>query len=294
MRVTESMIFDQGLAGIQSARAQEEAATLQTSSGARVTHPGDDPAAAAQIVLHRLSAARSQAIGQGIDRASSELNAADGALDNLSNIVSRARELAVQLSNDTYSASDRAGGAGEIGGLLQSAIGLLNTQVGNRYVFGGNKDAAPPFDATGNYVGDTGVRQIEAAPGVLQAVSVRADVMVKGAGGGVDLLATLQTLQAALSVNDGNGVRGTLPTLDAAISQISLGRAQLGTDMNVLDSASQAAKTVTTNETASISKLADADVIDSASKLAQAQQALDAALTATAKSFGLSLVDKLP
>jgi flagellar hook-associated protein 3 FlgL len=293
MRVIETMIFSQGVVGINAAREREEQAVIETSTGARVTHPGDDPAAAGQVVVHRLAAERMDAIQTTLGRASDELGTADGALDSLANIVSRARELAVQLSNDSYSGNDRAAGASEIQGLLGNAIAALNTRVGNRYIFGGNRDGAAPFDATGAYLGDTGVRQIEIAPGVLQDASIRADVMAKGVGGGVDVLATLSALQTAMATNDANGIRGTLDNLDGSIAQIARGRAQTGTAMNVIDSAGQAASTAVMSEKKTISGLADADIIDSATKLAQAQQALDAALTATAKSFNLSLVDKL-
>jgi flagellar hook-associated protein 3 FlgL len=293
MRVTESMIFDENLRGLQAARDREQQAVQQTSSGVRVTHPGDDPAAAGQIVLQRLETARAQAIGQGVAAASSELNVADASLNDLSNLVVQARQIAMQLANSNYSASDRAAAAEQVQGMIGDASRILNAQVGGRYIFGGDKDGAAPFDPSGNYAGDASVRQIETAPGVLQDVSVRADVMVKGAGGGVDLFATLQSLQSALTANDPAAVSNTLGALDSVTSQVALGRAQVGTQMNALDAASQAVKTAVTNGTAAISQLADADVIDSASKLAQAQQALDAALTATSKSFGLSLVDKL-
>ena len=44
----------------------------------------------------------------------------------------------------------------------------MNTQEAGRYLFGGNIDRTPPFDAAGTYAGDTGVRQVEVAPGLLR------------------------------------------------------------------------------------------------------------------------------
>jgi flagellar hook-associated protein 3 FlgL len=293
MRVTENLIFNRGTADIAAARARSEEAVGQVSSGRRVQHPGDDPAAAGQIVSRQLGVQRFEAISASVGRATDEVGTADGALDGLANVVSRAREVAVQLSNDSYGTADRAAAANEVQGLFQQAVALLNTRSGNRYVFGGNKDGAPPFDATGAYLGDTGVRQVEIAPGVLQDVSLRADVMAKGAGGGVDLLATLQSLQAALASDNAPGVRGTLDALDTGIAQVATGRAQLGTQMNVLDAAVQVSDAAAGTERKALSHAADVDAIEAATRLAQAQQALDASLTATAKSFGLTLLDKL-
>jgi flagellar hook-associated protein 3 FlgL len=293
MRVTQSMLFTAGMVGVNDARAREERAIAEASSGVRVAHPGDDPAAAGQIVVHRLNATRLDAIGTAVERASNELGSADVALGSLANVFSRAREIAVQLSNSTYSANERAAGATEVRGLIQSAIGILNTRVGNRYIFGGYKDAAPPFDSAGVYQGDTGVRQVEIAPGVVHDASIRADVVAAGAGGGVDILATLSTLETALAGNNQAGVSATLDDLQSSISQVALGRAQSGTAMSVLDGATAAARTAMTSEKTNISSLADADAIDATSRLAQADQALNAALTATARGFSLSLVDKL-
>lgn len=293
MRVTDGMIFSQANVTVGQNRERMSDAVQETSSGVRVQHPGDDPSASALIVAHRLNAVRLSAMQSAVGRASDELGAVDGALDGVAEAFTRAREIAVQMSNDTYSGSERAGAAGEIQGLFREVVSLLNTRVGNRYIFGGNLDGAPPFDAAGNYSGDNGVRQVEIAPGVLQDASVRADVMAKGAGGGIDMMATLNALVTALQANDGEGIRGTLDALDTATAQIATGRTQAGTAMHVLDTAVMSAKTAGVTETKAIAQLADADMIDAATKLAQAQRALDAALTASAKSFQLSLLDKL-
>src|SRR4029077_5196886 len=140
-------------------------------------------------------------------------DAADSALQSLTDVLARARELAVQVGNDRYSAAARRGAATQVHGPMQREVALMNTNVDGRYIFGGNKDQTAPFDAAGNYSGDTAVRQVEVAPGVLEDSSVRADVTVRGAGGGVDLFATLQSLSTALRTNTGDAIRGSLTDL---------------------------------------------------------------------------------
>jgi flagellar hook-associated protein 3 FlgL len=287
------MIFDRAAQAAAQARDRLEQATDQTSTGLRVVHPGDDPTAAGLAVTHHQHQAREEAILSATGRANDEISSADGALDNLTNLVSRARELAVQLSNASYSADERASGAGEVTGLLKSAIGLLNTEVGGRYIFGGTRDASAPFDATGAYTGDANARQVEIAPGVLQTVSLRADVIAKGAGGGADVLQTLQDLATALSANNVAGVQAALDPLDTSIKQIATGRAQAGTAMDVLDSAGTAATAARDASREAAAHETEVDTIQAASQLALAQRALDATLTASAQSFKLTLLDKL-
>jgi flagellar hook-associated protein 3 FlgL len=293
VRISDHWIFDQAATRSGAAREKVDIAVAETSSGLRVRHPGDDPAAAGMVVQRRLAEKRWGALAEAAGRSSDELSASDNALGGIADALSRAREIAVQMSNSTYNATERAAAGQEIGGLLRTSIALLNTRVGNRYVFGGRRDEVAPFDAAGAYLGDNGARQVEIAPGVLQDASVHADVIIKGTGGGVDVLTELQNLQAALQANDITGVQGTLDGLDTSINQVAHGRAQLGTAMNMFDTAKSAARTAGNTETTAVSHLADADVIESASRLALAQRALDASLTASARSFDLTLLDKL-
>lgn len=293
MRVTDKMLFDRATRDGGRARERLEEAVAKASSGARVVHPGDDPAAAGLVTIARAQAERNDSIAEAAGRAADELNAVDGALSEVVNGLTRARELAIQLSSAGYSASQRSGGAKEVRQLLAASIASLNTRVGSRYVFGGRLDGAPPFDATGAYSGDDGVREVEIAPGVLQAANVRADVAVKGASGGVDLLATLDSLATALEANDPVAARGTLDALDAGTKQLSLARTDAGIAMAAFDTSVSASRGARDEARTRASHLTDADVIDSSTELALAQRALEAVLTSTSQGFKLTLLNKL-
>jgi len=293
MRVTDKMIFDNAAANAAKSRDRAQTAMGQLSSGMRVVHPGDDPTVAALMVRGQQTTDRMNAISQNASRAGSEVDAADSALQSLSDVLARARELAVQMGNDSYSAADRAGAATEVDGLIQQAVTLMNTNVNGRYIFGGNKDQTAPFDTAGNYNGDTAVRQVEVAPGVLEDSSVRADVAVKGVGGGVDLFATLQSLSAALKTNNGDAVRGSLTDLTASTTQVTTTLSQIGAMGDAFATAQTLAKATSDATTKNVANQSEVDVIQSSSQLALANSALNATLTAAAQSFNLSLVNKL-
>jgi flagellar hook-associated protein 3 FlgL len=293
MRVTDSMMYDLALRDGAKARERLEAATSETSSGQKLVHPGDDPAGAGLVTVDRGLAARLDAVGQVAGRASDELQAADNALGDVSTLLVRAREIAMQLSSSGYDASQRAAGATEVRGLVASAVASMNTRVGGRYIFAGRADATAPFDAAGNYLADAGVRQVELAPGVLQDASVRGDVAMAGAGGGTNVFATLGALATALDANDPNAVQATLGALDTSTNQVSLARAQAGTAMSAFDAAVAASKAAGDAARARVSSVADADAIEAASRLAMAQRALEASLTATASGFRITILDYL-
>jgi len=293
MRVTDKMLYDGAARDTGTLRSELSKAIARASTGARFTHPGEAPAAAGLVTVDRARAARLDAIATTAERAADELSIADGALGEINNAITRARELAVQLSSSSYGAAERAGGAKEVRGLLASIHASLDARSGSRYVFGGRMDGASPFDAAGNYVAEAGVREVEIAPGVYQAASVRADVALTGAGGGTDVLATLEALALALEANDAVGVRGSLDGLAAGTSQLAVARAEAGAMMSALDAAVAASQAGRDAAKASVAGLIDVDPIQAALELSRAQSALEASLTATAKGLQLSLLDKL-
>jgi flagellar hook-associated protein 3 FlgL len=293
MRVTDRMMYDTATLNAAKSRDKAQTAMEQLSTGMRVVHPGDDPAVAAAMVRGQQAVDRMNAINQNAGRASDEVGAADDALQAMGNVLARAKELAVQLGNDTYSAADRKGAAIEVDSLIRQAVTLMYRDVNGRYIFGGDKDRTSPFDIAGNYTGDTTVRQVEVAPGVLEDASVRADVAVKGVGGGVDLFATLQGLSAALNANNGNGVRASLTDIDTATTQVTNALAKVGSMGDAFATAQTLALSTRDATIKTVSSQAEADVIQSSSNLAMANNALNATLTAAAQSFKLSLLDKL-
>lgn len=294
MRVTEKMIFENTIAQTGKSRENLSQAQNEVASGTRVQHPGDDPVAAALSVGHSVDKARFTAVGLSAQRAADELNAADTALDGITTVANRAQVIATQFSNDSYGAVDRATAAVEVDGLFKEAVSLLNTTYGGRYIFGGFKDSTVPFDPAGAYQGDSNIRSVEVAPGLYQPASLDANAIVKGANGGVDLLQTMTDLSKALQTNDGTGIRAGLDKLNSAINQLAAGRTQAGMAQDAFQTAVTTAQTAASDETVKIGKLLDADLLDASTRLASAQYALNATLTAAAKTLGMSLADKLP
>jgi flagellar hook-associated protein 3 FlgL len=294
MRVTELMIFQSTLNHTEGSRENLAKAQAEVSSGIRVQHPGDDPVAAALSVGHTVDKARFASVGQVAQRAVDELNVVDDVLGTVGTLASKAVALATQFGNDSYNAEDRASAALEIDGIFSQVIGLLNSRYDGKYVFAGFNDRTTPFDGSGVYHGDDGVRQVEIAPGLYQDASLNANVIVKGAGGGVDFLQTLTDLSTMLRSNNGDGIRGQLDHLNTSVTQIAVGRTQAGMAQNSFQSAVTTSRVAVSDEKVRIGRLLDADIIDASMRLSSAQYALNATLTAAARTMNLSLVDKLP
>ncbi|MFT3709079.1 MAG: flagellin [Archangium sp.] len=293
MRVSDQAIY--GLANLRISRARQESvdAGEQVSSGKKVEHPWDAAADSGLIVHHAQESARETAIQSAAQRSSEELVMADGAWDQVTTSLTRLKELATQMANDTYSAADRAGAATEAQQLFGAIVSQANVRLGERYLFGGTTDRTPPFDATGNYSGDANVRRVEIAPGVMNDASTRADVALKGAGGGVDVFASIQNFITALSTNNGANVRVAVQSMDDSLNQITAERSRVGAMMNTFDVAATMAKQNLDAAKDARASLEDVDIFEASTRLAASQRALEASMSAAAQQFKLTLLDKL-
>jgi flagellar hook-associated protein 3 FlgL len=291
VRITDSLTFDTATRDAGRARDAAQRAQEVASSGSRVLHPSDDPAAAGQITAFQMSSARFTAIGQAAGLASDELGAADTALGSIATSLTRARELAVQFSNSTYTPAQMASASQEVAVIRQQVVASLNSRFGNRYLFGGTLDAAQPFDASGNYQGNGLARTVETAPGVQQQANVLVGDM--GAGTPNGILDVLNQLQNALTAGSPSQVSATLDGLDAGTSRIGVARAQVGADQHAFDTAVSASKVAADAATGQAGKLGDADIIDASIQLQATQTALQASLSAIAQGFKVSLLNYL-
>jgi flagellar hook-associated protein 3 FlgL len=293
MRVSERYIYDSGRQRLEVRREALARATEQASSGLRVSRAKDDPRAAALLVRHEGVRARADSISATAGSALDDLDAVDGALGEASSTLEQAVSLAVQLSNDTFNASDRAGGAQSASQLLKAFVGALNIESDGRFLLSGTRDDTPPFTDAGVYQGDDGVRSLELAPGIVEQVSVRADLGVAGTGGGTDIPAAIIALRDALAANDTNAIRASIGGLNDSVRQLATLRTDVGARAVSVQSARSVAFGVKDAAVRATATEGEVDIASAATSLAQAERAFEAATQATARSFRLTLLDSL-
>ncbi len=103
MRITLGMIAENSLRNIQANQTRVDQLQNQITSGSRINKPSDDPIGTAQALGLQESLDQSKQYGRNIDQANSWLNATDSALGSVTDALHRARELAVQAANGTFS-----------------------------------------------------------------------------------------------------------------------------------------------------------------------------------------------
>lgn len=282
MRVADSMIESLARSSVAEARDRALSAQRVASSGLRVERPSDDPVAAA--VGRRKAAEHARALGmaKGAQAASLALDSIDDSLSHGSDLLARARELAVQAANDTTTASDRASLAKEVSSLRDALMAVANTQVEGRWVMGGLAQDRAPFDAMGVFVGDRTAPTLEVAPGVRVPTSVAAGEVFAPAGG-VDVPAALDRLATALAGNDVVGIRAGIDEVAKAGDQVATARGSLGVAQSTLRMAVELGGRVADRAAEARSGAVEADAYDTLSALTSAQTALQQAVSIAAR-----------
>ncbi len=290
MRVTETTIAITSQTNLQ--RIQQSLQTLQeeVSSGVKVSSPGDDPLTAQQILDLQRQVNDGDQYSKNISTGNAFLSTQDSALSSMGDALTRLKQIAVQMSNDTYSPEQRQNAAEEVSQIREQLISLGNVQSGNRYVFSGFNNSTPPFASDGTYSGGSDSINVRVDSSNSVAINTPGDKVlggVVGAGGVVD------NLLSALNSGTTADVQNTLTGLDNAANQVLAARTDIGARMNRLDASKNFIDSNQLYLQKAISDKQDIDITKAISDLTQQQTAYQAALMSTAKINQMSLLDYL-
>ena len=293
MRVTDKSIANNNLIAMQ--RNLERLAKLQqeASSGLKINSPGDDPVGAQKALQLQGTLSDNTQYARNIVTGTAWLGQADNAMSTMGDVVSRAHEIAMQMSTGTMSADNRNAAVSEVTQLTAQMVQLGNTQVGGKYIFGGFNNDTPPFDATGAFTGTDDAVNVQVGKNSQVAMNYSGGKLLNGTAGGVDVFAELQNLSTALSTNNQSGLQGSLTTLDAAQTQIVTARADMGSRMVRVENATTTLDSMNVTLNADLSGTQNADIIKTYTDLTSQQTAYQASLTATSKISQLSLLNYL-
>lgn len=161
MRIADKMQFEQVKGNISKNRTQMAELQNQAATQKRVTKPSDDPLAASRVLTNRIDLQGNRQFAKSLNYAKSFLEYTDQSLGDLSEILMRAKELALSQSSDgAANEESRRVVATEVDQLHNAMINIGNRKLGDRFIFGGFKTQAAPFNAIGEFNGDAGEMNI--------------------------------------------------------------------------------------------------------------------------------------
>ena len=141
-------IYNNTMWGVGNQMARIADLQEQISSGTRIRRTSDDPSDAYRVLSLRSDVEQFTQYNDNIGEVQTSLKQADNSINQLSKIMTRAKQLITQGASGTYMNNNRKAIAGEINELLEQAVGLGNTNVLGRYIFAGEYSTRPPYKVT--------------------------------------------------------------------------------------------------------------------------------------------------
>jgi flagellar hook-associated protein 3 FlgL len=302
MKISTTALFDratQQMGNVQASLAKSQA---QLASSKQIINPSDAPNQAASIQRLQSVMNRQDSYAETLTAVQTRLQGEETALQSVSNLLLRVKEISVQAASDTIGATGRQALAVEMSGLRDQILSLANTQdsMGN-YLFAGSRVSQPAFaaDASGAlaYQGDQ--TRMRVSVGDQRSVQINrsgSDAFVRvvrqdaaGETSGVGFFQALDQLTAAVQNSDRAGMQRGIGEMDALQNGTTLALAQIGTDMNVVD-----AQTAVLDETrlslkTTLSSIKDLDYAEAITQMNKQLLALEAAQNSFGKITKLSL-----
>jgi len=242
-----------------------QAAMGQLSSGKRINSAADD---AAGLAIAQGMTAQIKGLNQAVRNANdaiSMLQTAEGATNEMGNILQRMRELAVQSANDTYNDDvDRDAMDNEFQSLSEEINRIATVTKWN-----GN----PLFDDSYTYDFHVGFEKPEA-----NVISVGTAQLTNDHFGSGD------TDISDLKVDSKSYALIALEDLDTAINDLNSARAQMGGYINRLNFTVDNLSNISTHLAESRSRIEDADYAQASSDLAKHQVIQQAATAMLAQA----------
>jgi flagellar hook-associated protein 3 FlgL len=295
MRIATHSVSETIVRQIQQLGTQQSRLQNQVATGQRIFQPEDDPSAVSRVLKLETEARQLAQFARNGDRALEISQATFSGLRSLKAVSDRATEIGT-LGSGANSADGLKAYAIEVDQLIEQALQLGNTRLGNDSLYAGTAVDAAPFVATrdGNgriatitYAGNSDRSAIPLS--VTSTVTPGTDGATNS--GLRDFLQHLVALRDSLEAGD----RAALTTAqEGLIDSENLLVSALGEHGGV-QSRIEAARTQQTELQLSLESLVsgetDADLPSTIVKLTQSQTAYQAALQSAANIMRLSLLD---
>jgi flagellin len=222
----------------------------QLSTGKRINSAADD---AAGLAISNKMTAQIRGLNQAIRNANDGISVAqtaEGATQEITNMLQRMRELAVQAANDSNSSADRTALQAEVTELIDEIDRIATDTMFNKTAL-----------LTGS-AGTSGVLTFQIGANSGQTVDVTfSNMSTASAGLGV----------SGVTISTASGASSAISTIDTAIATVDSFRADLGAKINRFTYAIDNMSNISMNTAAARSRIQDADYASATTELARSQ-----------------------
>lgn len=283
--------------------------TQQITSGDRITSTIEDPVAARGIIKANKELNNIDEYTKNIELADNELSTIDTTLKSINDQLSRAYDLAMQVSNGTLGEEQITAYQQELDSIIDNVTRLTNTQYDDQYVFSGTKTTTPPYTVGANgleYDGNsearyaiTGENKTEQINLIGQDYFGNADFTTNADGtitynGGSGAFGALYKLKASMQDGaniDTTALKEAMNELDEGINTVTAGQTKVGAIGATFDDMVTSYENDSLNLTKLRSNLQDTDLPSAISEWYSTYQAMQASYTLMGQRANVSLLN---
>jgi flagellar hook-associated protein 3 FlgL len=293
LRVTQNMLNQNLLFNLQRTNKTMDQLQEQVSSGRKINKPSDNPVTAVRGMFYRSSLNEIDQYKRNADDGLSWMTTTDEALDEVTSVLQRVRELTLQGSNGTNSETDRNAIAEEISQLKEHLGEISNSQIGGRYIFAGTDVKNPPYDASAKQFTNANNEKLELVVGQNNTVQINVkgiDIFNNDGNGGI--FKVLSDIEADFR----SGTPGStdhIAQLDSQVDNLLRHRSELGARMNRMELSISRIDGLEVSTTRLLSGEEDVDMAEVITNLKSQENVQRAALSVGARIIQPSLVDFL-
>ena len=139
----------------------KQAKLLEQSDGNAIHRPSDNPVQCVRTMAFKTSLEENNQYTQNLDDAISWMKQSDNALVNMTDLLKTIKEKVSQAANSTNTDSDFVAISKEVEETLNQIRSLSNSQIGDRYVFSGQKDKTMPYSENLTTVTSADVKTVD-------------------------------------------------------------------------------------------------------------------------------------
>ncbi len=312
------------------AKSKLEDLQMKGSTLKDISRPSDNPISNVEALAITSNMSDNKQYQRNADYALLHLNVTENSLEQLTDLLVKAKEIAISQSSDFYNADVRKNIANEVNQLRNLALSIANKRVGQKYIFSGYSTLTQPFDVSGKYNGDTGHTTVEVAKDFFLPLNLNGQEIFFSADDTSDkntnplkeikqlengeiiqkkrdlastedeklhkrdnIFAQLESLSVALETNDAPLIQNLLEEFDDSISRLITLRTRVGSITSSVTNSKSRLESENIEGATRKSKLIDADIAEVFSDITKHQAVLKTTYKSSQGLMNQNLMDFL-
>jgi flagellar hook-associated protein 3 FlgL len=281
------------LSNLQTNYSKLDKIQQQLSSGNKFSKPSENPVGTVRTMFYKSTLNEIEQYRSNASAATGWMQSSDDALDQVSQVLQRVRELTVKAGNDTNDPTALQAISDEINQLAGQLGDVANSEIGGRYIFAGTDTQTAPYDKTVVpppliTSGNNNPINYQIGAGSTVQINVTGQQVFNQGSGVFQLLKNITE-----DITNGINPANRLSEIDAQFNNVITVRAEIGARMNRMDLNGSRLEGLEYSTTELLANTIDVDVAQAYTELSEQNSVYTAALSVGARIIQPTLVDFL-